>query len=84
MANEQKKGIYELNLDSDVFLGLKTDFNKILRRTLSNMESKHSDEAEVTVKLKISTKNDMVPDFVNRFAPGGDNSADETVDSEEN
>ena len=38
----------------------------------------------VTVKLKISTKNDMVPDFVNRFAPGGDNSADETVDSEEN
>ena len=32
MANEQKKGIYELNLDSDVFLGLKTDFNKILRR----------------------------------------------------
>ena len=28
MANEQKKGIYELNLDSDVFLGLKTDFNK--------------------------------------------------------
>ena len=64
MANEQKKGIYELNLDSDVFLGLKTDFNKILRRTLSNMESKHSDEAEVTVKLKISTKNDMVPDFV--------------------
>ena len=27
---------------------------------------------------------DMVPDFVNRFAPGGDNSADETVDSEEN
>ena len=23
---------------------------------------------------------DMVPDFVNRFAPGGDNSADETVD----
>lgn len=64
MANEQKKGIYELNLDSDVFLGLKTDFNKILRRTLSNMESKHSDEAEVTVKLKISTKNDMVSDFV--------------------
>ena len=27
---------------------------------------------------------DMVPDFVNRFAPGGDNSVDETVDSEEN
>lgn len=27
---------------------------------------------------------DMVPDFVNRFVPGGDNSADETVDSEEN
>ena len=27
---------------------------------------------------------DIVPDFVNRFAPGGDNSADETVDSEEN
>ncbi len=64
MENEQKKGIYKLNLDSDVFLGLKTDFNQILRRTLSNMESKHSDEAEITVNLKISTSSDMVPDFI--------------------
>ena len=68
MANEQKKGIYELNLDSDVFLGLKTDFNKILRRTLSNMESKHSDEAEVTVKLKISTKNEKEEDTKQEYA----------------
>ena len=36
-----------------------------------------------TTKL-VNVKNQDVPDFVNRFAPGGDNSADETVDSEEN
>ena len=47
---------WELTMEGDTFNSLKTDFNQILRKTLSNMESKSSELAELTVKVKISLK----------------------------
>lgn len=46
--------VYELNLDSDAFGALKTDFNQILRRILSKMEKHESEEAKMNVEMKIS------------------------------
>lgn len=45
--------VLDLNLNGDTFNALKTDFNKILKRTLSSMENKGSEFAELTVKVKI-------------------------------
>ena len=47
---------WDLNLEGDTFNALKNDFNMVLRKTLSNMESKGSELAELTVKLKIQLK----------------------------
>ena len=46
--------VYALTMESDAFGAMKSDFNQILRRALTNMEKKQSDEAELTLKLKIS------------------------------
>lgn len=54
---------WDLTLNGDTFNALKTDFNQVLRKTLSNMERKGSEAAELTVKLKIQLKKDQAPDF---------------------
>lgn len=51
-----KQGIKPLSLSGDTFEGLKGDFDQILHNTLTNMESKNADTAELSIKLKISTK----------------------------
>lgn len=52
-----------LTLDSTTFNDLKCDFNMVLRRTLANMERKESEQAELTVKLKISLMKELIPDY---------------------
>lgn len=52
-----------LTLESEIFNELKENFNQILQKTLINMESKESEQAELTLKLKISLINDTAPDF---------------------
>ena len=51
--NELDRNQYLLSMDGDAFAALKTDFNEILKKTLSSMELKDSDEADVTIKLGI-------------------------------
>lgn len=51
---------YKLNIDGQAFTSLREDFNKILKRTVSNMEEKASNNAEITIKLKI----ELVPSFL--------------------
>ncbi len=43
---------YELTLNSETFAALKADFDLVLKKTLSNMQKKGSDSAEVKVSLK--------------------------------
>lgn len=51
---------YKLNIDGEAFSSMREDFNKILKRTVNNMETKGSNNAEITIKLKI----ELVPDFL--------------------
>lgn len=54
---------WDLNLNSDTFNGFKSDYNGILRNTLTNMEQKNSRCAEITVKMKITLSEEQVPDL---------------------
>ena len=51
-----------LNMNSDVFESLINDFNGVLKKTLGNMRSKQSEVAEITLKLKITLKEEEVAD----------------------
>jgi hypothetical protein len=51
----------ELNLNGDTFAALKSDFNRVLKTTLRNMEEKRGHTAEVTLKLKIELEETQVP-----------------------
>ena len=51
---------YKLNIDGEAFSSMREDFNKILKRTVNNMEVKGSNNAEITIKLKI----ELIPDFL--------------------
>lgn len=55
--------ILTLNIDSNAFSAMKEDFNKVLRRTLGNMQVKESDEATLTLKLSIKLSETEVPDW---------------------
>lgn len=44
----------ELTLEGIAFNGLKSDFNTMLRKTLNKMCQKESEQAEISVKVKIS------------------------------
>lgn len=50
------QAIMPLSLNGDTFEGLKKDFDQILHNTLTNMQTKNADSAELNIKLKISTK----------------------------
>ena len=52
-----------LSLNGNTFNALKADFDSILRNTLSNMELKGADSAEMSIKLKISLERDQTEDF---------------------
>ena len=53
---------FALTLSSDAFNALKSDFNQLLRQTLSSMEQKEAEEATINMKLGISLSKEMVPD----------------------
>lgn len=55
--------VLALTMESEAFTALKSDFKQVLRRTLANMERKESEQAELTLKLKISLEKDTAPDF---------------------
>lgn len=55
--------ILTLNINSNAFQAMKDDFDKVLKRTLGNMQVKESDEATLTLKLNISLTEMDVPDF---------------------
>lgn len=57
------ENVLVLTLDSNAFEKMKGDFNKILKRTLGNMQTKGSDEATLTLKLNISLTEQTVPDY---------------------
>ena len=58
-----KNQIYQMNILSGAFSSMREDFDKILKRTLCNMESKEGDCAEITLKLKINLEKVQAPDF---------------------
>ncbi len=45
---------YPLTLESDAFNALKSDFNQLLRKTLSTMIHKEGEKAELKLSLKIT------------------------------
>lgn len=55
-----KNSNYKLSIDGEAFSSMREDFDKILKRTVNNMELKGSNAAEITIKLKI----ELVPDFL--------------------
>ncbi len=57
-----------LSLNGSAFNALKADFDSILRNTLSNMELKGADSAEMSIKLKISLERDQTEDFDASYA----------------
>lgn len=56
-----KNNVFELTMESNAFASLKSDFDQILRRTLANMECKESEQAELTIKLKVSLEKFVAP-----------------------
>jgi hypothetical protein len=46
---------YALTLDSEAFNSLKSDFNQLLRQTLSMMLQKEGEKAEMKLTLKITS-----------------------------
>lgn len=52
-----------LSLKSDTFNALCSDFDQIIRSTLSGMEETEQDVAEANVKVKITLTPDSAPDF---------------------
>lgn len=62
MSYIEAKHELELSMSSDVFNQFKMDFDRVLSRTLGNMEKHESEEAEISIKLKIDFTKDLVPD----------------------
>ena len=60
MSNQN---ILELNINSSAFENMKADFDAVLKRTLSNMQQKGSNDAALTLKLNISLEENEVRDF---------------------
>lgn len=55
--------VLTLTIESEAFAALRLDFNQVLQKTLANMERKESEQAELTLKLKISLEKGTAPDF---------------------
>lgn len=61
------QNVLPLSLNGNTFNALKSDFDSILRNTLSNMELKGTDTAEMNIKLKISLSKEQTRDFEARY-----------------
>ena len=55
--------ILNLSIESSAFDALKRDFDKVLKRTIGNMQVKESEEATLTLKLSILLKEIEVPNY---------------------
>ena len=62
------ENVLKLNIESDAFSAMKQDFDKVLRRTLANMQQKESSDATLTLKLSISLIEQDAPDFESAYA----------------
>lgn len=60
--------ILKLSIESNAFAAMKQDFDKVLKRTLENMQVKDSKEASLTLKLNITLEEDVAPDFQSSLA----------------
>ncbi len=54
---------YEMKIESEAFDALREDLNKVLTRTLANMEKRESEQAVITTKLTITLVKATVPDY---------------------
>ncbi len=54
---------YPLSLNSDTFNSMKTDFDKMLRGLLMEMEHLESEDATITVKVGVHLEKDQARDF---------------------
>lgn len=52
----------ELTIFGDAFNALKSDFDQVLKHLLYNMEAKESEEAQMSIALKITLQKDTTPD----------------------
>ena len=59
----KENSILNLSIESSVFDALKRDFDKVLKRTIGNMQVKESEEATLTLKLSILLKEIEVPNY---------------------
>jgi len=57
------KKAYEITLESDAFNAMKSDFNQLLRKTLSTMLQKEGEKAELKLSLKITLTQGETRDF---------------------
>lgn len=57
---------FELSLQDETFNALKSDFDMILKRTLTNMKEKEENEAEITIKLGIKLIEEIDKKDINR------------------
>lgn len=57
------KDFMELSIEGVAFDGLRTDFDKIIKRTIANMQRRESSKADITVKLTINLEDVSVPDY---------------------
>lgn len=55
--------VLTLNIGSDAFESMRSDFDKVLKRTLGNMQVKESEEATLKLNLVIKLTEVTVPDF---------------------
>jgi len=64
------KEFMELSIEGVAFDGLRADFDKIIKRTIANMQRRESSKADITVKLTINLEDVSVPD--DYFGNGAD------------
>lgn len=57
------KKAYEITLESDAFNAMKSDFNQLLRKTLSTMLQKEGEKAELKLSLKITLAQGETRDY---------------------
>lgn len=54
----------KLSLKADTFQSLQEDFDAVLGRTLTNMETKGADDATITIKLKVGLEKSTARDYL--------------------
>ncbi|MHC1714927.1 MAG: hypothetical protein AB9858_04935 [Acidaminococcaceae bacterium] len=57
------KDVWVLDINEDTFNALKGDFNRILQKTLDNMERQENEVAEIKLSLKIRLTKQEAQDF---------------------